>query len=374
MSGNILVQNSAGYLLRATTDGITCSSLADDDCMWTMDGDELQAATTPVTLVATPKGGDVYLLEQKPISDHTDNRSSELSGPHKILAGPARSPSTYLAELRQQGFTVLENIIAPDAIERLKSDIAQIRTQHHSAETDCDGHFWIMDGLSWSPELASAASHPVALWVLQQYMGTNHIHYCHQPIITTLKPARALLNTFPEGGWHSDYPYHPGVFPDELWPPERPFGVQFNVCVDPFTAETGATQFEPGSHRLGRFPPAQFNQGGTRVGEGLHRNVRQMTAPAGAALLYDARTWHRACHELNVSGRDRIALLNAVAPAWVLPMIDKDPVAQKYLESNVRNLLSDREAGDIQRLCQTEVIPPPDDAPALQQRRLPRKQ
>ena len=36
-------------------------------------------------------------------------------------------------------------------------------------------------------------------------------------------------------------------------------------------------------------------------GEGLFAAVRQVTAPAGTAFIYDARLWHRACPELNLS-------------------------------------------------------------------------
>ena len=35
--------------------------------------------------------------------------------------------------------------------------------------------------------------------------------------------------------------------------------------------------------------------------------VEQVVAPAGAAFIYDARLWHRACPELNESTADRFA-------------------------------------------------------------------
>jgi ectoine hydroxylase-related dioxygenase (phytanoyl-CoA dioxygenase family) len=225
-----------------------------------------------------------------------------------------------------------------------------------------------MDGVTWSAELAEAVTHPVALWLLQQYLCTDAIHFCHQPVITTLKPADELLGSFPEGGWHTDYPYHPGVFPGDHWPDDSVFGAQYNICIDPFNADYGATQFVPESHRLGRWPTTEFNLGGTRMGEGIHSKVRQMEASAGSALIYDARTWHRACHELNVSGCDRIALLNAVTPAWVRPMIDKTPIAARYRESEVASCLSERVAGDIERLCHSKTLPAPEGVPTLQRR------
>lgn len=34
-----------------------------------------------------------------------------------------------------------------------------------------DGFVWIEDALCWSPEVLRASSHPVALWIMRQYMG-----------------------------------------------------------------------------------------------------------------------------------------------------------------------------------------------------------
>jgi ectoine hydroxylase-related dioxygenase (phytanoyl-CoA dioxygenase family) len=196
-------------------------------------------------------------------------------------------------------------------------------------------------------------------------MSSEDIHFCHQPIITTIKPADELKRQHPEAGWHSDYPYHPDVLPEAEWPDDQVLGVQFNVCVDRFEKTNAATQFAPGSHAIGSWPTDEFNAGGTRMGEGVHKDVSQMEAPAGAALIYDARMWHRSCDELNVSGEDRVAVLNAVAPAWVLPMIDRSKVADAYRLSDVPSALSEREAQDIERLCNGEPKQAPPGMPLL---------
>lgn len=274
-------------------------------------------------------------------------------------------PSEHLAQLRTDGFTVVHGILEGPALARMQAQIARNRSRHHGAESACDGHFWMTDGLAWCADLARAVIHPLALWLLENYLETADIHFCHQPIVTTLKPANALYGTFPEGGWHSDYPYHRGVFDGDRWPERPPLGAQYNICIDAFTQASAATQFVPGSHRIGTLPPAELNLGGTRMGEGEHRDVRQMLAPAGAAIIYDARTWHRGCDELNVSGRDRIALLNAVAPGWVLPMIDKMPLVPRYRASPVPASLTAQERRDVDVLCNAPTLPTPDGMPRL---------
>ena len=80
------------------------------------------------------------------------------------------------------------------------------------------------------------------------------------------------------------------------------------------------------------------------MGEGLHKDVKQFEAPAGSAILYDSRTWHRRCDEANVSGKDRIAILNAVTPSWVLPMSDKQAASDSYKTSEIFNRFFFRKA------------------------------
>ena len=96
-----------------------------------------------------------------------------------------------------------------------------------------------------------------------------------------------------------------------------------------------------------------------------------MLAPAGAALIYDARMWHRACYELNVSGRNRLAVLNAVTPAYVPPMLPKGALADTYLAGPVPAQLSAREAREIEALCVGRTAVPPAGAPVFGERRLP---
>ena len=355
--GYYLCRNTEGELISGRDGAVCLSSVANDECLWRMVGQRLHCAVGDLSLALTALN-----LEQKTCE------VSEVSGALVLQQGPSRLPSELLAELQSQGFTILDNVMDAEAVAQFKERAAATRASNHADETPGDGFFWMMDGLSWSPELCRAVTHPVALWMMQQYLSTEDIHTCHQPVITTAKPADSLLGTYPEGGWHSDYPYHPGVFPNDYWPETTHFGVQFNICINAFEADNAATQFVPGSHILGKGPSNEFNEGGTRMGEGIHQDVRQYIAPAGAALIYDSRTWHRACYELNVCGKDRIAILNAVTPAWVRPMIDKEPVKQLYVDSDIPDALTERERRDIKRLFNSSLLPTPEGMPQLSDR------
>ena len=288
-----------------------------------------------------------------------------------VREGPTRLPSEHLAELRDTGLTVLERVLDATAIERLKRRAYRELAFQQTQPIESDDRVHWTNALAWNLDVARAATNPVAIWVLERYLDTEDIHFCHPAGLTAMRPTRNLLGTFPEEGWHCDYPYHPNIFPDDFWPEEPVYGVQFNVCVDAFRPDNAATQYLPQSHHRRAWPPREYSLGGTRMGVGQHRDVRQMTAPAGSALLYDARTWHRACNELNTSGADRFAILNAVAPDWVVPLGAKEASARRYQASNVPAQLSARERRDIDRFYCRATQPTPADRPRLVRPELP---
>ena len=334
----VLLIDSRGHCLRIAADGSLGSSpRADDSAIWGADGDGFIHATSG------ERYGRAHLAPYSPTT----------------IPGPNKLPSQHLLELSSTGVTVLGNVMSASELDGLQTKIGEARARDFPNEEPIDGNFWIYNGLAFSSELARAATHPVALWLMEQYLGTNQIYAGTPPMITTIKPAVELAGTYPEGGWHTDYPYHRGVFPQDRWPENPPFGLQYNVCIDPFRADNAATQYLPGSHRLGRWPDAEFNRGGTRMGFAPHQDVRQLEAPAGAALIYDSRTWHRSCNELNHSGNDRSAILNAITPAYVPLMIEKDAVSAEYRTSGVADQLSERERADIERLHLTPTAPLP---------------
>ena len=291
------------------------------------------------------------------------------------MAWPARPLDDYLGELRTHGYTVVDGLIDEAALERIKTVTAQQIAQLEPAPPAFDDRFGVPHGIAWSQDVCNAVTHPAALWVLRAYLGASNIRFCHQPAMTVLRPAKDLIGQFPEQGWHADYPYHPDVYPDDRWQDDAVYGVQFNLCVDAFRPENGATQYVPDSHLRRRWPPRAFNEGGTRMGTAPHNKVMQMVAPAGSALIYDSRTWHRACPELNVSGEDRLAILNAVCPAWVRSMVDKQAGTERYRASNMAAQLDPQVRDEIEALCHANRIPPPAGAPVILEKQFvgPRK-
>ena len=286
---------------------------------------------------------------------------------------PSRPLETYLAELREHGYTVLDGVVDKAALARIREDTDAACKALGERPPDFDDRFGVPNSIAWSRDVCRAVTHPGALWVMRAYLETD-IHFCHQPAMTVLRPAKELIGHHPESGWHSDYPYHPDVYPEDRWTDETIYGVQFNICIDAFRTDNAATQFVPQSHRKQCFPPVEMNRGGTRMGVSPHEAVAQMVAPEGSALIYDSRIWHRACPELNISGSDRLAILNAVCPNWVRPMVDKRPGVVVYRDSDMASSLPASVAEEITRLCCTPTQAAPLGSPNILEKPIgPRK-
>ena len=261
--------------------------------------------------------------------------------------------------------TIIEDVIPADSIEIIRQQTHKQLNKLGSSSDRSDGRIGISNAVAWSQEICSAVTHKTALAAMRAFLGTQNIHFCHQPVMTILRPSDNLVETYPENGWHCDYPYHSDVFPADRWDDDKVYGVQFNICVDEFRSDNAGTQFVPGSHKYQSFVPESMNIGGTRMGVAPHEEVSQMTAPAGSALIYDARTWHRACVELNTSGQNRLAILNAVSPSWVRPMVDKEPGKVAFSESGIADRLSETQRRELALLCHSGTTLPPEGSPAL---------
>ena len=276
----------------------------------------------------------------------------------RVRDAPARLPSEYMAELHSRGWTVLDGVMTPLMLGELSACIAAARDRNAEAEeklkaeqdqrpyASFDNILSAGSFLATTPVVAQAAMHPVALWLIESYLGED-LHYCHSPAITILRPAEKTGENakLMAGGWHSDYPFPAtcsrrtgkAARVTHTWPEEyekldravsarigsswrdrkTPLGVQFIIALTPFEEETGGTQFVLGSHLNDEPPSVEMNAVPTLAGVGVFKDVVQVPCPAGSAIIYDSRTYHRACPERNTSGQERLAMLNCTTPSFV---------------------------------------------------------
>lgn len=105
--------------------------------------------------------------------------------------------------------------------------------------------------------------------------------------------------------WHIDHPYNAMTHIVE----GGLLGLQCVLPLTPFTADSGATEFLPGTHRRYKQPP--LSPAGTPV---------TAVAEPGDLLVLPAATWHRA--GINATDEPRVALLLSFVESWIRPMAD----------------------------------------------------
>ena len=258
------------------------------------------------------------------------------------VEAPQRLPSDYLADLERRGYTIMDGCLSAAMVVNVKANVQRVRERMLAdpdtleglrQQINCthDGMFeepW-RDLLARTPAIVRGATHPVALWLIRRFLG-DELHFGHPPSFQITRPAKQLLDNLPIGGWHSDYPnplspqrpshvnhleYDQIAAGEDIDPATDPtfgpfqrmdreiteagfpgwqdrkyrLGVQFNICVTDFTASNASTQFLLGTHQSDQHAPNELNVASTVAGVGIHKDVTQFEAPAGAALIYDSR-------------------------------------------------------------------------------------
>ncbi len=149
-------------------------------------------------------------------------------------------------------------------------------------------------------------THPVMMQTMADFLGSEFVcgSYC----------ASRLLPGCPGQEPHIDYPYwdfyNAGTFPVAI-NSSFPMNAQATIILDPFTEETGATAFVPGSQRALHYPDEN---------DRFFENCERMTGDPGDLVFFFGAAWH--CAMPNNSSQDRTGLLIEFLPKFVKPVED----------------------------------------------------
>ena len=341
-----LIVNQAGSYLGIDPSGdLGFFPYADDNVMWKTTDSGLEHVVTKTEVVQKPDG-------IQPLEIPQPNNQFK-TGPCRLATGPECLPSEYLEFFRKNGWVCLNSILTDDIVEGLEKVACTDRFDKHKFNTSTAP-------LSQSPYMAKAATEPVSLWVIRQYMQTEEIRLAHTPSLAILDRDDGRRNV---QGWHSDYPYLWGITGNSKdgWVPTASgstvLGVQRNVCVSDFTKLGWATAFKLGYHVQETAPPESWGRGsryfkpGARKQHGLPYSGPEadiIEAPGGSIILYDARTWHRA--GINRQGKKRAAMLQAIIPMYVMPYGDTSVPYKKFANSKAHEELTELEKYEFQKL------------------------
>ncbi|WP_114390625.1 phytanoyl-CoA dioxygenase family protein [Notoacmeibacter marinus] len=150
------------------------------------------------------------------------------------------------------------------------------------------------------------ATHPKLMEILRAFLGTE--------FIMGSIAANRILPGGPGQEPHVDYPYwdfhKPNTHPVGL-NASFPMNAQVSILLDPFTEESGATGYLPGSQKELRYPTSE---------DRFFERCERMTGEPGDVALFYGATWH--CAMPNRADHDRSAILIQYLPKWVKPMED----------------------------------------------------
>jgi ectoine hydroxylase-related dioxygenase (phytanoyl-CoA dioxygenase family)/putative sterol carrier protein len=223
-------------------------------------------------------------------------------------------------QLREHGYCIIKDAFTKEEITKIR-----IRLNEQAAAERAKDLAYLDGGAGASQErrgyrdgVAEVEEDPDAvppnqrLWNMQN-KGDEFLNMLSHPMIKEifldyLEEDKPLLSTFGSNivGPGGEAQFLHGD--QNSANPIPPFAVAVNslICVDDFTKENGATVVVPGSHILerGLTPDNIYSTDGTVAAE----------APAGSVIIFDARIWHGAGH--NVTDKPRRGLTIMMCRSW----------------------------------------------------------
>jgi ectoine hydroxylase-related dioxygenase (phytanoyl-CoA dioxygenase family) len=225
--------------------------------------------------------------------------------------------SGEVAAIRESGFVVLPDLIAPGELAEMRRTLAPALDEELYGRNDFEGHRTqrVYSLVARAPGFAALVEHPRVLALCDAFLEPNYL-------LTASQAIRILPGETPQP-FHTDDSFYPIARPRDA------VSVSFIFAVDAFTPENGATQVVPGSHRWAdaaverllaeidfatvpepdRTPRAKESRPAWLRGEPL-----DVVMPAGAAIAFLGTLVHRG--GANRSSAARLALSNQYCQPW----------------------------------------------------------
>ena len=207
---------------------------------------------------------------------------------------------SYVEEIRNLGYTIVESGFPPEELQLIREKIDSIYDLQVREVGGEDVLNRINDAdlvrgiIGYDAHFLKLAAHQLIIDVSRKLLGENFVLMSQNAIIN--RPTEAHY----QFTWHRDLNYQHYVS-------SRPLGISALYAIDDFSQQTGGTWLIPASHKSEPFPSHDY----------VRRHAKQIEAPAGALLLFDAMLYHRA--GVNHSGR----LRRSVNHIYTVPMIQQ---------------------------------------------------
>ncbi len=196
-----------------------------------------------------------------------------------------------MAEFGERGYTVIEGALTGAQVALVRSELQPLLDAGPFGRNDFEGHRSKRQYalLAKAPSTALLCEHPDVLAIVDEVLMPNYLLSSNLAI--DLHPGETRQS------WHFD---DGGVNQPR---PRKPAGVSTIWAFDDFTADNGATQVIPGSHRWGDERPDDRDHEAVTV-----------TMPAGSVVVFAGTLWHRG--GANDSDANRLAVTPQYCEPW----------------------------------------------------------
>ena len=208
----------------------------------------------------------------------------------------ARVVDSHPSSLEIEGYEIIEDALDPDALARLRAELAPFLQGQRMGRNDFEGYRSerVYRLLAKASSVAELIEHPAVLERVARFLHPSF-----------LLSAALVVNL------------HPGETPQEFHqddalgapPPPRPAqGISTIWAIDEFTQENGATEIIPGSHRWDHSPnPSDRNS--------LEAQGRKLLLRPGSVAIFPGTLYHRS--GANHSQGTRLGLTIQYCQPWL---------------------------------------------------------
>jgi len=230
-----------------------------------------------------------------------------------------------LDHLLAQGYVILAEVIGPDTVAEVRRQLDPYLQGRYPGRNDFEGlHSERVYGLlDKAPVVAELVAHPQVLALLDQVMEPQYL--LSACLAIQLNPGETCQT------WHYDDAFvsmpkpRPWYFASAIW------------AIDEFTADNGATEIIPGSHRWG-----------DEAVEGRPAETVVAEMPPGSVVVFLGTTLHRG--GANHTTVKRLAISPQYGAPWARP--------QETFMLSVRREMAARYPVRVQELLGYSIHPP----------------
>jgi ectoine hydroxylase-related dioxygenase (phytanoyl-CoA dioxygenase family) len=200
---------------------------------------------------------------------------------------------SLLDQFRTEGYAILEGALDRAELAEITAALAPYEANRPMGRNDFEGEKSqrVYSLIAKGPAFRKLAEHPRVVALLDKVLLPNYLLSTFQSI--RLHPGENAQ------AFHSDDAFY--LVPR---PRASTLGVSVIWAIEDFTADNGATEVIPGSHRWGGEHP-----------DSRPHDIVPAVMPAGSAIVFDAALWHRGGENRSTGTR------LAISPQYCQPFL-----------------------------------------------------